>query len=428
MSRKAITLLIIGILLVALIPVSQSQGNDSPHPWPTIGNDLKNTGRSEIDTSHTNGTVKWNATHVPDVQVSPSPVVDDQDTVYISNIALYGFSEGEVVFKFTPDDDMTTSPPAIGDDGTIYVGSSHGYLYAFDRNTEEILWKFDAGSTIRTPPKIGSGGEIYFGTNDGILFAIHDDGSEMWSFDITDINQPEERSDIVTSIAMDDHGNIYFGSLDYHIYSVDSAGGYRWSTSTDFQVWSSPTIAEDGTIYVGTFVGLLALNSQGEVKWEYEVITEGEAGEEYRGVMGSPVLDEDGTIYFGALDNELYALSPDGELEWTFKTDGIIVSSPALGDDGTLYFGSYDTAFYALEADFDRNLRWYFNETMAPFSASPAIGSDGTIFIADDMGIVYAFTGEHEERRTPGFSLLALIGGTAIAMMIYCKKINPKTS
>ena len=50
----------------------------------------------------------------------------------------------------------------------------------------------------------------------------------------------------------------------------------------------------------------------------------------------SPAIGTDGTIYVGSDDGNLYAVNPDGTLEWTFATGGNVYSSPAIGNDGTI--------------------------------------------------------------------------------------------
>jgi outer membrane protein assembly factor BamB len=74
-------------------------------------------------------------------------------------------------------------------------------------------------------------------------------------------------------------------------------------------------------------------------------------------IEGSPVVDPNGAVYVGSHDNFMYALNPNGRLKWRFQAGDWINSSPAIGANGALYFGSRDTNFYALEARENRNWR-----------------------------------------------------------------------
>ena len=53
------------------------------------------------------------------------------------------------------------SSPAIGSDGTIYVGSDYDDLYAINPDGS-IKWEFNAGrGRVDSSPTIGSDGTIY---------------------------------------------------------------------------------------------------------------------------------------------------------------------------------------------------------------------------------------------------------------------------
>ena len=81
----------------------------------------------------------------------------------------------------------------------------------------------------------------------------------------------------------------------------------------------------------------------GTVLWEFE--TGGE-------VWSSPAIGSDGTVYVGSNDKKLYAINgKSGVKLWEFETGGDVHSSPAIGSDGTVYVGSHDNKLYAIKAD-----------------------------------------------------------------------------
>ena len=65
----------------------------------------------------------------------------------------------------------------------------------------------------------------------------------------------------------------------------------------------------------------------------------------------APAIGSDGTIYFGTWKGMLWALNPDGTRKLGFQSGNEIKSAPAVGVDGTVYFGSRDRKFYAVRAD-----------------------------------------------------------------------------
>ena len=79
------------------------------------------------------------------------------------------------------------------------------------------------------------------------------------------------------------------------------------------------------------------------LRWEFE--TRGE-------MYSSPPIGSDGTVYVGSDDNKLYAINgKSGVKLWEFETGGFVFSSPAIGSDGTVYVGSGDGKLYAIKTD-----------------------------------------------------------------------------
>ncbi|MCL5283436.1 MAG: PQQ-binding-like beta-propeller repeat protein, partial [Armatimonadetes bacterium] len=62
------------------------------------------------------------------------------------------------------------SSPAIGADGTVYVGSEGYNLYAI-KPDGTLKWKYQTGG-IGSSPAIGADGTVYVGSADHNLYAI----------------------------------------------------------------------------------------------------------------------------------------------------------------------------------------------------------------------------------------------------------------
>src|ERR1017187_319235 len=138
-------------------------------------------------------------------------------------------------------------------------------------------------------------------------------------------------------------------------------GTFRWpkgstlSTQPD-EVYSSPAvkIEADGstTIYVGirraTYPeggALLALRSDGSLKWPAPFETLSKTNPVDSGVFSSPAIGPDGTIYFGSENGNFYALNADGTEKWEINLGSPIDSSPVLGP-------SPDNVIYIVSSDF----------------------------------------------------------------------------
>ena len=71
------------------------------------------------------------------------------------------------------------SSPAIGSDGTVYVGSDDKKLYAINGKNGVKLWEFKTGWSVRSSPAIGSDGTVYVGSDDHKLYAIKTDSKGL---------------------------------------------------------------------------------------------------------------------------------------------------------------------------------------------------------------------------------------------------------
>ncbi|HOX55830.1 MAG TPA: PQQ-binding-like beta-propeller repeat protein [Candidatus Paceibacterota bacterium] len=223
-------------------------------------------------------------------------------------------------------------------------------------------WTLDLRGKSDSAPAVATNGTIYVGTRAGKLWAINPNGTPKWIFSAQD--------EIKSAPALGSDGTVYFGSRDRKFYAVHANGKLRWEFQTRGWVDSSPALAHDGTVYFGSWDrNFYAFGPGGKEKWRFA--TQGE-------IVSSPAIGLDGTVYFGSHDRKFYALSPDGQKRWEFATSGPILSSPALNRDQCLYFTSVDGCLYAL--NLDGSLRWRLR-TGGTTESSPVLGLDGTIYV-----------------------------------------------
>ena len=213
------------------------------------------------------------------------------------------------------------------------------------------------------------------------------DGTQKWAGGFT------TGDFILSSPAVASDGTIYVGSQDNRLYAINANGALKWQAVTGDWVDSSPAIGADGTVYVGSWDGKLhAFTPAGGKKWEF-------ATGVGNYIYSSPAIGADGTIYFGAGDGNLYALRPDGTLKWTYPAVDWIDSSPAIGANGLIYYGSWDGLVYAVRDEgAAASEEWAF-PTDGPVLSSPAIGRDGTVYIGSTDGKLYALDGATGEKR-----------------------------
>ena len=259
-----------------------------------------------------------------------------------------------------------TVPSVDSNDCYIVVANFEGTeLLAFDFNlnpfdvnfNNQSIWAMFRYNTQHT-------GQCPYNTS-------NNNGTLKWKF--------EAGSPGASSPAIAGDGTVYVGSRDHYLYAINPDGTLKWKFETGAWVDSSPAIASDGTIYVGSGDDYLyAIKPDGTLKWKYQT---GDWG------FSSPAIASDGTIYVGSGDDYLYAIKPDGTLKWKYQTGDWIDSSPAIAGDGTVYVGSDDNYLYAINPD--GTLKWKFETGWSIFS-SPAIASDGTIYVGSGDYYLYA--------------------------------------
>lgn len=315
--------------------------------------------------------------------------------------------------------------PAIGN-GRIYATSEDGNLYALNPQGD-LLWTFRTGQPLLYPssPAIGSDGTVYLGSYidcdnyflcpRGILYAINPAGHLKWN--LTLYNGGETAT--LTSPTIGSDGTIYVSQVGYHVIAVHSDGTLKWSVGTFGWVLDSPAVAPDGTVYVTVddpdpsgSCGhcLLALNPDGTIKWVglpgwilgsspavgsdgtiyvdgFAVNPDGTTKWQNPFVFSSPSIGPDGTIYGSS------AFRPDGTIKWNFPA---AATGVAVGSDGTVYFGSGADSLYSLRPDGSLNWKFDFGSTGCSFEfcylqvTDPVIGSGGTLYIGSTDGNLYA--------------------------------------
>ena len=278
-----------------------------------------------------NGTLKWAVG--TGGSIFSSPIIGEDGTIYfghVNNNIVAVNPNGTIKWSY-PTGNRIYSDPCIGNDGTIYIGSDDTYLYAMNPDGT-LEWRFKTGEFIKAPPSIADDGTIYIGSYDDYLYALYPNGTMKWKCPIgygTALNP---------SIASD--GTIYVG-WDY-LYAVNPNGTIKWS----FYIGenrhidgSSTAISADGTIYFGTNIGdagggeIIAVNPDGTERWRKMIADEW--------VDSSPSIAEDGTVYIGsAYDIKRGYIHAFGSVESNVPPEAPTISGETNGKVGEKYWYS----------------------------------------------------------------------------------------
>ena len=191
------------------------------------------------------------------------------------------------------------SSPAIGPDGSIYVGSLNGQLYSISYSGS-TNWTYALGGRTYASAAIGVDGTIYIGTDLGSVHAVHPKGFQRWTYPMGLVE---------STPAIDQAGNLYFGSVSGVFTCINSNGIQTWFRG-GASISGSAAIAADSSVYVTSYDAqkLFAYNAAGSNLWSFT------CGESF----SSPVIGTNGTIYITG-GTKLYAIagtSPPQNSAW----------------------------------------------------------------------------------------------------------------
>ncbi len=265
--------------------------------------------------------------------------------------------------------------PAVGEDGSIYLGSRDGRVYALAPNGS-LLWERDLGDWVDSSPTLSEDeSRVYVGCWNDSLYALSAlDGSIVWSFGTGSL--------IVSSPALDRDGNIYFGSSDGFFYSLDPDGSLRWSYYVGAEMDSSPAVGEDGSVFVGGYDGVLyKFSGDGDLLWEFSA----RASEDVGGsrIAGPIAIGDAGVVYFGSADGFCYAVDSQGQLVWEFEAFEKVDTGVVVGNDGELIFASRSGFVYAVD-EFGVMLWESFVGDV--FFSTPMVDADGLVYVGSYAG------------------------------------------
>jgi len=346
------------------------------------------------------GTLRWKFKTQGGILSTPATAADG--TVYITSVdgRLYAVDKkGTKKWAFATDRKLCSSP-AVGTDGTVFFGTVDQKLYAIHPNGT-LKWTFAAGDAVRATPIIGADGTVYVATHNGTLYALHPDGTIKWQF-----SNPG-RSDMSSQLAIHSDDTLYV-TWGYELYAVNLSDGKLkklyggWSSLTSFAIGADGAIyaVAEETKYAAKTV-YAVYPSDGSIRWKYKT------NDMY---SSPPVVGNDGTVYV-ATDTDgqgiLHAIKPDGSEKWVFAAKKrffliyldiayIANSTPAIGPDGTVYIGagregsSKEGKLFAIKPNGKKKWEITFEHDM--YSA-PTVGNDGTVYFGAMDGYLYTVGG-----------------------------------
>lgn len=388
MQARIYTFLGIGLalLLVGLILLGRS-GKRTPAP-------------STVE--DTSPTTKWS------LQVSNGPLSEpalgEDGTVYVGGRdGLYAIAPGGTLsWRFTTLADPVRGAPSIAPDGTVYFGTGRGGLYGIAPDGQESWHPQLSIFATDGTPAFGHSGSLFATNNAGDVYAFNpaEEDQPLWNWNTMREGATSDRAALPgsgrstdfrskASPAIGTDAMVYVPRRDW-LHSFNPNGEIAWSIQLPGAFLGPVAVGADGTIYVGSQrvawlakgvhgARLYAVDRYGRTKWELDMPA---------AVVGAPAIDNDGLIYVCA--GRLLAVTPEGRLKWEFQARGSCTSGPTLAADGTIYLGwTSDQAWQLVAVTSAGELKWG-TLTKGIVRAAPAISPDGVIYVATERGDILA--------------------------------------
>jgi outer membrane protein assembly factor BamB len=259
----------------------------------------------------------------------------------------------ETRWRFRAPDGNFSGDPVVGEDGTVYAGTTTGAVYALDRVDGSVKWSVAPGYPVIGSPAVDASNSVVYvaygaGSTYALLCLDAGNGSVRWS-----LRTPS-----------------YYGS-------------------GDTPVTASPAAGSDG-VYVPLVNGVWKVSPAGQTSWQYKGLSYGDENHCSPAVAGGKVL-------FVTFLGYGYALSAaDKSLLWSWPVAGAPLPSgfpgeitPAVSPDGAVVYFCLPnvSTVYAVYTAY-RGGKW--NVPLPGFSRPAAVGAGSTVYVSDAGGNLFA--------------------------------------
>lgn len=267
------------------------------------------------------------------------------------------------------------------------------HLPKWQARNSPIKWTQKLPDALSGTPALGKDGTIYVTTRGGAVYALDRSGAIEWAY-------RADQYDLPSGLVLDGDDNLYFFTL-RKAFSLTALGKKRWevecSPAKTFRPMQASALAQ-GVVYATCGENLSALNADnGHELWKLPIFQ----------WEPTPVVLKNGAI-LSSHAWELVAVDANGNTLWKFpppndvakpRRPGLVVDQPlyssliAVGPDDSFYVGSGDGEFSAFSAQ--GTLKWTYDAGPLKginFASSPVIASDGTVIAVSTQATVYAFT------------------------------------
>ena len=224
----------------------------------------------------------------------------------------------------------TEAPPAFESspavvDGTVYVTTDGGRIYAIAERDGTEIWQFDTGKQGLGAPVVAEGLVHAVAHGHRIHTVDAATGEPQWRFEMG----PERLDGVLTSLTVAD-GTLYVGGTDRKVYVIDAeTGTEQWHYETQNELPLTPAVVDDAVYYSAIHFStntdndphLYALNaSDGTERWRHTP----EKDSRTVSIRTDPTVSN-GSVFVGIrADNPNYTHSASGRVDALGVDEGTV--------------------------------------------------------------------------------------------------------
>jgi outer membrane protein assembly factor BamB len=222
----------------------------------------------------------------------------------------------------------------------------------------------------------------YVAFNTQVYSVELENGNENWRYP----NEPDNNTTFFADPSLSQDGQLIVGGYDGVLYSLmadtGQMSGGRWPfTEAEGRYIAGPLAVDENIFAPAADDNLYAFDLDGNLQWTFS--SDGES-------WAQPITDSDcECLYLSSMEHTVYAIDPvNGSQIWQSPTlGGSVVGTPAISEQGVLYVGTFGGKLFALDGT-DGSIIWEF-PTEAWIWSGPAL-ADGVLYFGDLNGYFYA--------------------------------------
>jgi outer membrane protein assembly factor BamB len=237
------------------------------------------------------GGVLWVYTVEGGAVFDQTPVIAADSTLrfweYLQGVYTVLSLDGGVVLQDSTLSVQSRGGVVIVSGGTLYAADNGTHLNAYSPVGDDLslLWSAP-GAYDYTTPSVAPNGNVYIDDTSTLVRALASDGGLLW------VRTLDGGSNAMGSVSIAPDGTLRVLANNDSLYALDPSdggllwGGQRFAIDAGDGAYSGMAIADDGTTYIGTSNGLVAVDLAG--KLVNYVDTNG---------AWAPIVDAQGNVY-----------------------------------------------------------------------------------------------------------------------------------